>query len=102
MKGGHLHALRTIAVVPGRRSEWVRSTRSRASADCLKLPRIAQVEPTAGKSRTGLKNPLICMTKIGVLDAARLSFGDLRPTDAYLCGSIKQALFPTRHEFLPG
>jgi NRPS condensation-like uncharacterized protein len=41
------------------------------------------------KLRTGLKNPLICMTNIGVLDAARLSFGDLRPTDAYLCGSIK-------------
>ena len=32
---------------------------------------------------------VICMTNIGVLDAARLSFGDLRPTDAYLCGSIK-------------
>jgi len=41
------------------------------------------------KLRTGLKNPLICMTNIGVLDAARLSFGDLSPTDAYLCGSIK-------------
>ena len=41
------------------------------------------------KLRTGLKNPFICMTNIGVLDAARLSFGDLRPTDAYLCGSIK-------------
>ena len=41
------------------------------------------------KLRTGLKNPLICMTNIGVLDAARLSFGDSRPTDAYLCGSIK-------------
>ena len=39
--------------------------------------------------RTGLKNPLICMTNIGVLDPARLSFGDARPTDAYLCGSIK-------------
>jgi NRPS condensation-like uncharacterized protein len=41
------------------------------------------------KLRTGLKNPLICMTNIGVLDAARLSFGDLRRTNAYLCGSIK-------------
>ncbi len=41
------------------------------------------------KLRTGLKNPLICMTNIGVLDAARLSFGDSHPTDAYLCGSIK-------------
>jgi NRPS condensation-like uncharacterized protein len=41
------------------------------------------------KLRTGLKNPLICMTNIGVMDAARLSFGDLRPTDAYLTGSIK-------------
>lgn len=31
------------------------------------------------KLRTGLKNPLICMTNIGVLNASRLSFGDLRP-----------------------
>jgi NRPS condensation-like uncharacterized protein len=39
------------------------------------------------KSR--LKNPLICMTNVGILDAAQISFGDLRPHDAYLCGSIK-------------
>jgi NRPS condensation-like uncharacterized protein len=41
------------------------------------------------KLRTGLKNPLICMTNIGVLDAARLTFGEARPTDAYLTGWIK-------------
>jgi NRPS condensation-like uncharacterized protein len=41
------------------------------------------------KLRAGLKIPFISMTNIGVLVAARLSFGDLRPTDAYLCGSIK-------------
>jgi NRPS condensation-like uncharacterized protein len=39
--------------------------------------------------RSRLKNPLICMTNVGVLDPARMSFGDLRPKDAYLCGSIK-------------
>jgi NRPS condensation-like uncharacterized protein len=36
-----------------------------------------------------LKNPLICMTNVGVLDSAKISFGDLRPRDAFLCGSIK-------------
>jgi NRPS condensation-like uncharacterized protein len=39
--------------------------------------------------RSHLKNPLICMTNVGVLDSARISFGDLRPRDAFLCGSIK-------------
>lgn len=39
--------------------------------------------------RTELKQPLICMTNIGVLDADRLAFGDLRPYDAFMCGSIK-------------
>jgi NRPS condensation-like uncharacterized protein len=29
------------------------------------------------------------MTNVGILDAARLSFGDQRPRDAFLCGSIK-------------
>jgi NRPS condensation-like uncharacterized protein len=36
-----------------------------------------------------LKNPLICMTNVGVLDSAQIAFGDLRPRDAFLCGSIK-------------
>ena len=39
--------------------------------------------------RSRLKNPLICMTNVGVLDSARLSFAGLRPRDAFLCGSIK-------------
>ena len=39
--------------------------------------------------RVKLKFPLICMTNIGVLDDARLTFGDRTPNDAYLCGSIK-------------
>jgi NRPS condensation-like uncharacterized protein len=38
---------------------------------------------------SGLENPLICMTNVGVLDPARLGFGGLRPSDAFLCGSIK-------------
>jgi NRPS condensation-like uncharacterized protein len=36
-----------------------------------------------------LKNPLICMTNVGILDSAKISFGGLRPCDAFLCGSIK-------------
>jgi len=39
--------------------------------------------------RSRLKNPFICMTNVGILDPARISFGDLRPYDAFLCGSIK-------------
>ncbi|MGA2577580.1 MAG: hypothetical protein ABSH24_16290 [Bryobacteraceae bacterium] len=39
--------------------------------------------------RSTLKNPLICMTNVGILDAARICFGNLRPRDAYLCGAIK-------------
>jgi NRPS condensation-like uncharacterized protein len=39
--------------------------------------------------RSQLKQPLICMTNVGVLDPARISFGDLRPYDAFMCGSIK-------------
>ena len=39
--------------------------------------------------RSQLKQPLICMTNVGVLDSARISFGDLRPYDAFMCGSIK-------------
>jgi NRPS condensation-like uncharacterized protein len=42
-----------------------------------------------GFLRSRLKNPLICMTNVGILDAAQISFGDLRPHDAFLCGSIK-------------
>jgi len=40
-------------------------------------------------ARSTLKNPLICMTNLGILDAARMSFGDLLPHDAFMCGSIK-------------
>ena len=36
-----------------------------------------------------MKYPYICMTNVGILDSPRLQFGDLRPQDAYLCGSIK-------------
>jgi NRPS condensation-like uncharacterized protein len=39
--------------------------------------------------RSSLKNPLICMTNVGILDSARISFGDLRPRDVFMCGSIK-------------
>ena len=39
--------------------------------------------------RRGLKNPLICMTNVGSLDSDRISFGDLRPWDAFMCGSTK-------------
>jgi NRPS condensation-like uncharacterized protein len=36
-----------------------------------------------------LKNPLIAMTNMGVLDSKRLQFGHQRPTDAFLSSSIK-------------
>ncbi len=39
--------------------------------------------------RSSLKNPLICMTNVGILNRARMCFGDLYPYDAFLCGSIK-------------
>jgi NRPS condensation-like uncharacterized protein len=39
--------------------------------------------------RSILKNPLLCMTNLGVLDSARICFGELHPYDAFLCGSIK-------------
>jgi len=39
--------------------------------------------------RSKMKYPYICMTNVGILDATRLLFGDLRPQDAYLCGAIK-------------
>jgi NRPS condensation-like uncharacterized protein len=29
------------------------------------------------------------MTNVGILDSAKILFGDLRPQDAFLCGSIK-------------
>ena len=32
--------------------------------------------------RSILKNPLICMTNVGILDLAQIAFGDLRPRDA--------------------
>jgi NRPS condensation-like uncharacterized protein len=39
--------------------------------------------------RSNLEYPQICMTNLGILDEARLSFGGLRPSDAFVCGSIK-------------
>jgi NRPS condensation-like uncharacterized protein len=39
--------------------------------------------------RSKLKNPLICMTNVGILDSTKISFGGLHPHDAFLCGSIK-------------
>lgn len=39
--------------------------------------------------RSKLKNPLICMTNIGVLETDRLALGELRPHDAFMCGSVK-------------
>ncbi|HKM62523.1 MAG TPA: hypothetical protein VJY39_08545 [Acidisphaera sp.] len=39
--------------------------------------------------RSHLKNPLICMTNVGILDSDRIRFGELRPRAAYMCGSIK-------------
>jgi NRPS condensation-like uncharacterized protein len=39
--------------------------------------------------RSRLRNPLICMTNVGTLDPARMSFAGARPNDAWLCGSIK-------------
>ncbi len=39
--------------------------------------------------KASLKNPLICMTNVGILDSARMSFGHMRPWDAFMCGSIK-------------
>ena len=42
-----------------------------------------------GVLRKQMRQPLICMTNIGVLDEARLSLADLRPSDGFMCGSIK-------------
>ena len=39
--------------------------------------------------RGGLRHPLICMTNLGELDAARLVFEGTRVGSAYVCGSIK-------------
>jgi NRPS condensation-like uncharacterized protein len=39
--------------------------------------------------KSKLKNPFICMTNVGILDPGRMSFGNLHPYDAFLCGSIK-------------
>jgi NRPS condensation-like uncharacterized protein len=36
-----------------------------------------------------LNHPLISMTNMGILDSSRISLGDQRPSDAFLCGSIK-------------
>jgi NRPS condensation-like uncharacterized protein len=39
--------------------------------------------------RRSLKNPLICMTNVGILDSDRISFAELRPREVFMCGSIK-------------
>ena len=39
--------------------------------------------------KSDLKQPLICMTNVGILDSGAMAFGNLRPNDAFLCGSIK-------------
>lgn len=39
--------------------------------------------------RRRLSWPLLCMTNIGELDAARLTFGDSAPAHAWACGSVK-------------
>jgi len=39
--------------------------------------------------KSGLKNPFICMTNIGILDSDRLSFAGIQPVNAFMCGSIK-------------
>jgi NRPS condensation-like uncharacterized protein len=39
--------------------------------------------------RSMLRNPLICMTNVGILDSARMSFGNILPKVAFMCGSIK-------------
>ena len=40
-------------------------------------------------ARSMLRNPLISMTNMHVLDSSQMSFGDLLPRDAFMCGSIK-------------
>ena len=42
-----------------------------------------------GRLKTKLKNPFVCMTNVGILDQDRMAFGNLHPSDAFLCGSIK-------------
>jgi NRPS condensation-like uncharacterized protein len=39
--------------------------------------------------RRSLRHPLLSMTNIGDIDAARLSFPDTKVVSAYICGSIK-------------
>ena len=58
----------------------------------VKLDLIYRLLPNRAANRllrSSLKNPLICMTNVGILDAARMSFGDLLPREAFMCGSIK-------------
>jgi NRPS condensation-like uncharacterized protein len=59
---------------------------------CLKLSLLFSLfreETALGLLKHGLRNPLICMTNIGDLDARRLSFEGTAVTSAYVCGSIK-------------
>jgi NRPS condensation-like uncharacterized protein len=53
------------------------------------LYRLLKNERANRHARSRLQNPLICMTNVGILDSARIRFGDLHPYDAFLCGSIK-------------
>jgi NRPS condensation-like uncharacterized protein len=58
----------------------------------IKLHLVYQVLKSKRANRlvgSSLKNPLICMTNVGILDSSRIAFGDLHPCDAFMCGSIK-------------
>jgi NRPS condensation-like uncharacterized protein len=39
--------------------------------------------------RRKMNNPYLCMTNLGILDAARLGFGGQAPLEAWMCGSLK-------------
>ena len=41
------------------------------------------------RMKSQLKQPFINMTNVGILDPGAMAFGNLRPCDAFLCGSIK-------------
>ncbi len=58
----------------------------------LKLDLLYKVFPKGIATRLlrfFLDNPLISMTNVGILDSARMSFGGLRPYDAFMSGSIQ-------------
>ena len=39
--------------------------------------------------KKSFKNPLICMTNIGILDSKKLAFEGISVDEAFMCGSIK-------------